>query len=392
MKSITIFGRQGSIRPIITIVIILIVGVIGFFLWNKLSRPNSGTNAHQDSSNNQTAPSPDKNTLACINALPDTLKIGQKIMVAAYNDQLDEETPVLADAQVGGIIVMDAISAAKLTTFRIAMGIQPIIAVDQEGGTVQRYTSEGIFPGATNIANQFSTTQAYDIYLKDNKYLKSIGITTNFSPVVGVISGSSNPLPGRMYSTNPDTVTNYASASVRAAQDAKITPVIKHFPGIGSANGNTDYGKAETDPLVTLQMRDLVPFKKLANLHPDVMMSNATIPGLTNGEPAVWSPDAMKLLRNMGYQQAVVYTDSLTANAIPGQLDEAVVRSWKAGIDVALIVQSSNNTAQLSAEIQSITSLAQKELHSGALDNDSFSGSIARIFNRKGIDACQLTH
>ena len=172
---------------------------------------------------------------------------------------LTDDTPILAQASIGGIIIMNAVPADQITAVRQAMQIAPLIAVDQEGGTVQRYTAEGSLPGAAEMAANGSVDAAYQQYLADNQYLKTIGITTNFAPVVDVISRQPIPLPDRMYSSDPAVVSDYASASSKAARAAGITPVIKHFPGLGSATGNTDFTAATTDPLATLQTRDLIP-------------------------------------------------------------------------------------------------------------------------------------
>lgn len=66
--------------------------------------------------------------------------------------------------------MMDAVTATQVSDLRKAMKIAPFIAVDQEGGPVQRYKEEGILPGAEDMASQFSTDQAYDKYLADSKY------------------------------------------------------------------------------------------------------------------------------------------------------------------------------------------------------------------------------
>jgi len=377
-------------RYIVVVIILIIVIGLGALLFTRTSFWRNLYN-HDEPSNHQTTKPPEKNTIACIDSIPDDVKIGQKIMVAVYSNQLSSETSELASADIGGIIVMDAVTPEQLNDFRTSLPITPIIAVDQEGGTVQRYTAEGRLPGAEDMASNFSTTQAYDKYLADSKYLKEIGITTNFSPVVDVISRSPNPLPGRLYSADSNVVTSYASAAIKAAKDAGITPVIKHFPGLGSASGNTDYGSATTDSLATLESRDLLPYQQLASQHPDVMVANAIVPGLTDGQPAVWSAQAVKLLRDIGYQQAVVYSDSLTAKAVPGTLAEAVVKAWQAGVDVALVVQKPEETPQLSAYLRDIVTNASGALKSGALDSNDFAKSIQRIFDRKGVDACKLS-
>lgn len=377
-------------RAVITASIILTIVVAGLTVLLLVYTQFWPNSYDSNPSDQPPTTSPEEDMLACIDALPSRIKIGQKIMVAVYSNQLSNEIPVIANASTGGVIVMDMVTASQIDNFRTNMAITPIIAVDQEGGTVQRYTSNGYLPGADEMANNFSADQAYNRYLGDNKYLKSIGITTNFAPVVDVISGSFNPLPGRLYSANPDTVVEYASAAIRAAKDAGITPVIKHFPGLGSATGNTDYVSATTDPISALQTRDLIPYRQLAQQSPDVMIANAIVPGLTAGRPAVWSPEAISLLRDMGYQKAVVYTDSLTAQAVPGTLADAAIKAWQAGVDIALIVQTREQTPQLGSYLEEIIENASKALESGALNQEELSASIARIFDRKGVDACEV--
>jgi beta-N-acetylhexosaminidase len=287
-----------------------------------------------------------ENRVACINALPMNVKIGQKLMVAGYSNQLSRDASVFNTSYIGGIIIMNQASSAQLATFRSLQLIAPFIATDQEGGSVQRYTQEGTLPGATDMASSFSPTQAYNQYLKDDQYLKNIGITTNFAPVVGVISASPNSLPGRMYSSNPSTVATYAAEAIKAS--------------------------------------------KIAGLTPDAMVSNVIVPDLTDGQPASWSPAAVALLRHEGYQQSVVYSDSLTAKAIPGQLNDAVIKAWQAGIDVALIVQIEDQTPELTSYFHTIVISTTVALQSGKLNNNEFTASINRILTRKQIDPCQL--
>ncbi|MEO8691643.1 MAG: glycoside hydrolase family 3 N-terminal domain-containing protein [Candidatus Saccharimonas sp.] len=328
--------------------------------------------------------------LACVKGLPIDLKIGQKIMVAAYIGQLATEIPTLTAAKVDGIIVMGQISKSAIADYTSSASIVPTVAVDQEGGTVQRYIEEGRFPGATTVAATLTPEQAYAQYLQDAEYLKTVGITTNFAPVVDVASAVPNPLPGRMYSSDPTTVIRYATESIKASQAAGITPVIKHFPGLGSSSGNTDFESAVTDSYDTLKDRDLIPYQRLSGLAPDVMVANAIVPGLTDGQPAIWSSPAVALLRSYGYQQAVVYSDSLTAKAIPGSLEDAAIKTWAAGVDVALIVQTSDQTLDLQQYIEQIITRATGAIASGELTEDSLDQSVLRILNRKGVDPCNI--
>lgn len=366
--------------------VVLTIGLVGGWL---LFTTQHGSSAGISSGPSQDTPIPPPDTLACIEALPDDVLIAQKLMFAGYSDQIGGQAVLLGNANLGGVIVMDETSPEAIKTLTSAFSITPLLAVDQEGGTVQRYTEEGILPGATAMAGSYTPEQAYQKYLFDAQYLKNVGLTTNFAPVVDVASRTPSPLPGRLYASDPAVATTYATQAIKAAQAAGITPVIKHFPGLGSATGNTDFESATTDPLSALKTRDLLPYKRLASFRPDVMVSSAIVPELTDGQPAVWSAAAVTLLRSYGYTNSVVYSDSLTAAALPAALDDATVKAWRAGIDVALIVQGREQTAEIHATIQAITAKVTTATENGELDRKDIARSVKRIFARKGIDACE---
>jgi len=348
---------------------------------------------HIDEANNPPVvdtPIVTQSALACIEKLPLNQKIGQKIMAAGYSDLLASSQPVFVQNGIGGVILMDEASKAAIDSFKQGFVITPTIAVDQEGGTVQRYKSEGIVPGASDIAANSSADEAYQTYLTDAQFLSSIGISVNFAPVVDVISTVPSPLPGRMYSSNPAIVTEYATQFIKASQKASITPVVKHFPGLGSASGNTDNESATTDSWNALQTRDVLPYKQLAQYKPDAMVSNAIVPELTDGQPAIWSTTAVTALRNYGYQDSVVYTDSLTAEAIPGTIEDAAIKAWQADVDIALIVQKRNDTAGLSTLFQAIITRANAAIQNNELSEQKIDESVLRILQRKGTNPCTL--
>jgi beta-N-acetylhexosaminidase len=241
------------------------------------------------------------------------------------------------------------------------------------------------------MAATYATDTAYERYFADATFLKEQGFTTNFAPVVDVASRTPNPLPGRMYSSDPEIVAEYAAEAITATMSAGITPVVKHFPGLGSATGNTDFTTSTIDPLEALEQRDLAPYRVLAHLQPDVMVGNMIVPNLTNGQPAVWSPAAIDLLRSLGYENAVVYSDSLTAAAISGTIEDAVVKAWTAGIDVAVVVQPSASTLDLGAYFAAIIDHGEVSVSQQLLDEAIINRSVLRIFERKQLEPCAVS-
>jgi len=381
-----------SKKPLIIIISILLVlataGGMYAVLSNKPTKTDTATESNPSTPAPVTPPKP--TTLSCVESLPNDVLIGQKIMPALFASQVNTLKAPFAETKVGGVIIMDEISASDITAFKQGFAITPNIATDQEGGTVQRYKSAGIMPGATDIASSQTPQQAYTTYLSDAKYLESIGITTNFAPVVDVASAEPNPLPGRMYSSDTKVVSEYAGQFIQATQKANVTPVVKHFPGLGTTTTNTDNGSATTAPLASLKTKDILPYQSLAKYNSDAMISNAIVPDLTNGQPAIWSPEAVALLRSQGYSNSVIYTDSLTANAIPGTISDAALKTWQAGVDVALIVQRKQDVNNIHSILQTTIANAQVALTNGQLDKTKVAESVLRILQRKNVDPCAI--
>ena len=126
--------------------------------------------------------------------------------------------------------------------------------------------------------------------------------------------------------------------------------VVKHFPGLGHANGDTDTGPATDPPLSELEGDDLIPFEQAIAAHvPVVMMSNVTEPDWGKA-PASLNAAAYAYLRHIGFN-GVILTDSLDAGAISAiGIDgaRAVVEAIEAGADMAMITTATDYPGALS--------------------------------------------
>lgn len=376
-------------KTLLVAVTISIAILAGYFAWRILESGNNITSSSKVTSKDSQE-KPEENPLVCIQSLPNDMKLAQKLMFAGYPNTLADLPIGSGQSQIGGVILMNEVSGASAAELKRRFSINPLVATDQEGGSVARFQSFGNLPGAQEMALSHSHQDAYKIYLENFRKLKDVGVSVNFAPVIDVLTPPHNPLPGRMYSTDPAVVVAYAEQLIRASQAAGIHPVVKHFPGLGSASGNTDFEVATTDPIDILKTRDIPPYKDLSKYHPDAMVSNAVTPGLTNSQPAIWSKQAVDLLRGLGYKDAILYSDSLTAEAVPGPLSEAVVKSWQAGIDVAVIVQSEEDSQSIGDYMSEIFSIAKNLLSNGDLSQDDINSSMLRIMNRKNINPCSL--
>jgi beta-N-acetylhexosaminidase len=211
----------------------------------------------------------------------------------------------------------------------------------------------------------------------------------NLAPLADVAPASGSSVFGsRIFSSDPAIVARYDKAYVTAGLDVGVLPTLKHFPGLGAATKNTDYGSASSEP-------QLSPYRVLAGTKAAVMVGNQTVPGYSNTVPASLSRNIITdLLRNqLGYKNNVVITDSLSAAAITSResITSAAVAAWEAGADIALTVTYGPGlTAE--QQVQRILSAGKAAIAAGQLNQHELDLSIGRLWSlpQKHIDACKV--
>lgn len=214
-----------------------------------------------------------------------------------------------------------------------------LIAIDQEGGRVQRLTAaHGLsdYPSARDVAATMSVDSAYELYRRMARELVNEGINLNFGPVVDLDVDPNCPIIGhygRSYGRDPQRVTDYAAAFIAAHRDTGVLTCVKHFPGHGSAR--TDSHLGFTDITETWQPDELEPYRQLQRrgLIDMVMVGHLFHRGIDPLFPATLSPIHLRVLREeIGFTGPVV-TDDLVMKAIsdhypPG---EVIRRATDAG-------------------------------------------------------------
>ncbi len=221
--------------------------------------------------------------------------------------------------------------------------------------------------------------------------LADIGVDIVFGPVadVGPVDGTDGPMADRVFSADPATVTDYAAAYVRGWNRAGILPVLKHFPGHGSASADTHDATAGTPSLEELGRRDLVPYRRLAGEEVGVMIGHLDVPGLTDGTgvPSSLSSEAItNLLANqLGFADHLVVTDSLDMDAVASRVDlpEAAELAVAAGADVVIYTDT--------PATPSVTARLVDAVDSGRLPPTRLYDAAGRVLAAKGIDPCSLT-
>jgi len=186
-------------------------------------------------------------------------------------------------------------------------------------------------------------------------------------------------------------VTTAADGLVFAAglREAGGIAVVRHFPGLGSASGNTDDGPAATVPWATLSQVGLAPFRDaVAAGIPAVMVANATVPGLTP-LPASISPAVVTtVLRDELGFTGLVMTDSVSAGALTDIGDPvpvAAVAALAAGDDLVLFGTGVDDDPRLTDRAVAAITAA---VRSGALPRRTLVDAADHVLAAKGIDLC----
>jgi beta-N-acetylhexosaminidase len=261
---------------------------------------------------------------------------------------------VVQKYKIGGIYILGTTDAASagitrsfVNTLDTDAGHNLVVASDEEG-IFKRFTYPFDFPSAGDMG-KMSDSSVETIGQKVAKTLAGDGVNTDLAPVLDVAQNSSDTdagTAGRAFSDDPVIVADKASAFAKGLQEGGVNPVFKHFPGLGSSNGDTDNESVTSPPLSSLEQSDLLPYQNMANKYgAAVMMDNAHVPGLTEtGKVASTSPAAVNLLRNKYNFSGLIVTDDLTAAGVGEPLPEAVSDALQAGVDMPLFTYTDDPT------------------------------------------------
>ncbi|AGT10915.1 glycoside hydrolase family 3 N-terminal domain-containing protein [Paracoccus aminophilus] len=228
-----------------------------------------------------------------------------------------------------------------------ANGAAPLIAVDQEGGVVQRITpahGAARLPAALTLAATLTPEAARDLYAQAGAELAALGFTVNLGPVLDVHEPDNPAIgrPKRAYGSDPAEIARFAEAFTAGFASAGILCAAKHFPGQGRARDDSHYGVADIS--ARWSEAELAPYARLfASPHPPemVMMGHLRHDGLApDGRPATVSPEIVTgLLREKLGFTGVILTDDVDMDAVSHLMsrEEAVVQALAAGNDLIMV-------------------------------------------------------
>ncbi|MFM7508180.1 MAG: glycoside hydrolase family 3 N-terminal domain-containing protein [Actinomycetota bacterium] len=317
----------------------------------------------------------------CAQMLPPEAQAAQ--MIWAVVDSADQATEVLADGTIGGIVLDGEQSsdvADEITEATTDAPIRVSVAISEEGGGVQPLANavDGL-PGAPSQA-QGTPTEAATTMAEHADQVADLGVNVLFAPVAD--AGSGGGMGGRTYSSEAAEVTPYIDAVVPALVETNLTPVVKHWPGLGGADQNPVAGTATVASLDELRTTDLVPFQAAIDAGaPAVLVANVEVPGLTEADqPATISEAAItgELREAQGFDGLVI-ADDLSQQAVANVTtqDQAAELAIGAGVDV-VVVSGSDAVADTTRRLTDA-------IVSNRLDRSRVESAVRRALTVKGI-------
>ncbi len=275
-------------------------------------------------------------------------KVGELFLFGFDGAHYNQEIQTLIDHNIRGFIiygrnvknsrqVKELINSMKLH----AKGIPPIIAVDQEGGSVARIRDVFVTPNAMALGSVNDENLTYEAAFLMGKDLKKLGINMDFAPVLDVNTDPMNPVIGvRSFWDTPDRVADNGVAFFKGLEDAGVIAVGKHFPG----HGDTDTDSHFELPIARESKEDffkvhVYPFKVAIDEGiPAIMTAHIVVPFMDKA-PATMSKRILGYLRNTLRFDGVIISDDMLMKAISSNMDvkEAVKKSLLAGVDMFII-------------------------------------------------------
>ncbi|WP_032112310.1 glycoside hydrolase family 3 protein [Candidatus Paracaedibacter symbiosus] len=336
-------------------------------------------------------------------------KVGNLIITGFKGTSPEEEGvkkihTLLQQEELGGVIlygynIVNPEQLFNLTKSLHEANLKSFIAVDQEGGFVQRLTEQKGFrktPSAADVAQLYADPEeARSLYNLMAEELKRYYININFAPVVD-LNNPENPSPAigkykRSYGDDPELVSQYAKVFIEEHLKHGILSSPKHFPGHGYSTGDTHQDITDTTQRA-IPEKELVPYKTLMKSnHLDMVMTahivNRREEYDPEGYPATLSPKILKnLLRSQGYN-GVVISDDLHMGAIQKHysINQVVPLALNATCDMLLF--SNNRAAMPEATGYSpdldvsgkVIKIVEQEIKQGGVSLDRINESYQRV-------------
>ena len=288
-------------------------------------------------------------------------------------DITPEEREILSHPLVGGVILFTRNFASVEQLEALVQSLHEVrsprllIAVDHEGGRVQRFR-DGFT--ALPTAAHFGKVHDQDPQLARHLAevagwlmaveLRAVGIDFSFAPVLDVDHGVSEVIGDRAFHQDPGVVTELARSYIKGMHEAGMAATGKHFPGHGGVEADSHTAiPVDEREYNDIYAHDILPFKRLAHQGLAAVMPAHVIYPKVDKLPAGFSSYWLKevLRKRLGFQ-GVIFSDDLDmqgASVIGESYTERASAALAAGCDMVLVCNNRAGALEVLDDLQGYT-------------------------------------
>ena len=292
-----------------------------------------------------------------------------------------EDKKLLSNKHVGGIILFSKNFESQLQIQSLCSEIKAvkeniIIAVDQEGGRVQRFKNEfTVLPSMQDLGDYGIKKNNLRICHKIGglmaNELAASGIDISFAPVLDVDRETSSIIGNRAFSNDPKLLIKLARNFINGMNEAGMQATGKHFPGHGGIFEDSHISEpVDNRSYEKLLEIDLKPFIELKNNLGALMTAHITFPKVDDicvSYSGIW---IKKILKEKLTFEGIVFSDDLSMKGAGAfSMGEKAMKSIEAGCDMVLVCNDydgtmdvidtfEKNDVQMSAKIKDLKNSA----------------------------------
>jgi len=274
------------------------------------------------------------------------------------------ERDMLLHPNTGGVILFtrnfESIEQLQALTSEIHALRNPhlLIAVDHEGGRVQRFHD-----GFTRLPAMATFGQLYKKNKDEAKNLAEktgwlmaseclvTGIDFSFAPILDLGHGISGVIGDRAFDKSPDVISILAHEFMRGMKRAGMAATGKHFPGHGSVKEDSHVGHpVDQRTLADIMMEDIIPFERMIDYGLAAIMPAHVVYPQVDDRAAGYSERWLQnILRQQLHFEGVIFSDDLSmeAAAPAGDYTDRAKQALNAGCDMVLVCNHSAEAKQV---------------------------------------------